>query len=59
MEWIGAAEPAGVNEAHEHVADPGTVERFVEQRVLTVADGALERTFADVIPRPGLCRVAA
>ena len=56
---IGAIEPTGMDDAHEEVSHPGTVLRFVTQGVFAVQDGHLQSPFADVMPRQGLCRVAA
>jgi hypothetical protein len=37
-----------VDQAHEQVAHLGAAQGFVEQRILTVQDGALQRAFAEI-----------
>jgi hypothetical protein len=57
LERLLAVELRRVDEAHEDIADVSPVERLVEERVLPVKDGLLQRTLADKMPRPRLCRV--
>jgi len=55
IEGVGPAQFAGVDQAHEQVADVGAVGRLVEQRVLAVQDGPLQGAFAQIViqGRPG------
>jgi hypothetical protein len=48
-----------VDQAHEHIAQSGAVLSLVAHRVFPVENGHFERAFADIMPTPGLCRVAA
>jgi len=57
VERIGAVELARMNQAHEQITDPGTVQRLMEQCVLAIQDSFLQGTLDDIMPRPGLCRV--
>ena len=56
-EGIGPGELAGVNEAHEEIADVGAMLGAKEETVCAVEDGPLERPLADMMPTAGLCRV--
>src|ERR1039458_7193863 len=56
VEWVGAAQFAGVNQAHEQVADAGPILGLVEQRVLAMQNRFLQCSFANVMPTAGLCR---
>ena len=58
VEGICAGQSAGVDEAHEQIADVGAVFSFVEQRVVAVANRRFQQSLTDVMPTPGLCRVA-
>jgi len=49
VEGIGSVQLAGVNQAHEQIADPGAVQRLVEERVFAVQNGFLEGTLDDVV----------
>ncbi len=49
IQWIGSAEATGMDKAHEHIAQPGAVLRFVSQGVFAVQDGHFEAPLADVI----------
>ena len=49
IEWIGAAQLASVDQAHEQVAYFGAVQRAIEQSVLTMQYRTLEGAFADVV----------
>jgi hypothetical protein len=57
VEGFGAVKLSGVDEAHEDVAHVRAVERLIEEGVLPVEDGLLQRALADRMPRAGLCRV--
>jgi hypothetical protein len=46
-----------VDQAHEQITDPGTIQRLIEECVLAVQNGFLQGTFHDVMPIGGLCRV--
>ena len=59
VEGVDPVEFAGVDQAHMDVAHPGPRKRFIGQRVFAVEDGRLEPPLRDVMPTPGLCRVAA
>ena len=58
VQGVGGTEPAGVDQAHEQVAQPGAVLGFVAQRVFPVEDRHFQGAFADVMPTARLCRVA-
>ena len=49
IEWIDSAESAGVDQAHEHIAQSGTVLSLIAHGVFPVQDGHFERAFADVV----------
>ena len=49
VERVGAAEFAGVDQAHEKIAHLGAVERAVKQRVLAMEHSAFEDLFAKII----------
>jgi hypothetical protein len=49
IEGIGSVQLAGENQAHEQVADAGSVQRFVEERVLAVQNRFLQGTLDDVV----------
>jgi hypothetical protein len=53
VEWVGAAQFAGVNQAREQVADGGPILGLVEQRVLPVQNRFLQCSFANVIVQRG------
>ena len=57
VERIGAVDLAGVDQAHEQIADSGAVQRLIEERVLAVQNGLLQGALDDVMPTAGLCRV--
>ena len=57
VERIGAVELAGMNQAHEQITDPGAVQGLIEECVLAIQDGFLQRALDDIMPPPGLCRV--
>ena len=46
---VGSVEPAGMDEAHEEIADPSSVLGFVTEGVFSVEDGHLQGPFADVV----------
>jgi hypothetical protein len=48
-----------VNQGHEQIANLRPVQRAVEQSVLAVKNGLLQRPLTEVMPTPGLCRVSA
>ncbi len=58
VKGVDAVELAGVDQAHEQVADACAVERLVKHRVLAVQDRLFQGTLTDIMPTPGLCRVA-
>jgi len=49
IQWIGSAKSAGVDQAHEHIAQSGTVLSLVAHRVFPVENGHFEGAFADVV----------
>ena len=49
VERIGVGQFAGVDQAHEQIADFGAVQRAIEQSILAMQHGAFERAFADVV----------
>ncbi len=57
MEGVGAAQFAGVDQAHEKIADLGAIERAVKQSILAMEHRAFQHLFAEIMPIPGLCRV--
>jgi len=59
IERVDPVKFAGVDEAHVNVADSGPVQRFKAQGVFPMEDRHLESAFGDIMPRQGLCRVAA
>jgi len=58
LQWIGGAESAGVDQAHEHIAQPGAVLSLIGHGVLPVENGHFECAFADIViqRRPGLAQ---
>ena len=48
-EGIGTAEFGGVDQTHEHVADPCTVLGQIKQAVLPMKNGLLQTSLADVV----------
>ena len=57
VEGIDAVEVAGVDYAHEAVADFRPMDRLVEKAVFAMQDRALYGLLANVMPPPDLCRV--
>jgi hypothetical protein len=49
VEGIGAGEPAGMDQAHERVADVGALRGLVEKSVLAVKNGPFQHLFAEII----------
>ena len=49
VEGIGIREFAGMDQAHEQIADFGAVQRAIEQSILAMQYGAFERAFADIV----------
>ena len=49
VEGIGSIQLAGVDQAHEQIADTGAVQRSVEERVLAVQNRFLQGTLDDVV----------
>ena len=49
VERIGAIELTGLNEAHEEIADAGTVLGLIEQAIFSVKNGSLEGPFNGVV----------
>ena len=58
VERIRSVQLAGMNETHEQVPNRGTVQRFVEERVLSIQNGFLQRPFNDVVVdgNPGMLK---
>jgi hypothetical protein len=46
-----------VDKAHKEVAHTRPVHRLIEERVLAMQNRLLQRSFGDIMPSPGLCRV--
>jgi hypothetical protein len=46
-----------VNQTHEDVADMGSIGGLEKHGILSMKNGFLQRSFADVMPTAGLCRV--
>ena len=59
VEGVDALEFAGMNKGHEEVADPGPVLGLVEERISSMQYRPLQRSFHQVMPRAGLCRVGS
>jgi hypothetical protein len=57
IKGIGRAPLARINESHKQVADLSAVLGFIEKGSLPMQDGLFQRSFADLMPTPGLCRV--
>jgi hypothetical protein len=57
IERVSLVQFAGMYDAHEEIAHPRTVRRFIEECVLPVQNRLLQSAFGDVMPRTGLCRV--
>src|SRR5262245_12237924 len=53
VERVGPVQLAGVDQAHEQVANAGAVAGLVEQGVLAVQDGLLQRALAQVVVQRG------
>ena len=49
IERVHAVEFAGVDDAHEEIADTGSVKRFVEERVLSLQHGLLQSAFTNIV----------
>src|ERR1017187_3821386 len=49
IQWIGGAESAGVDQAHEPIAQPGAVLSLIAQGVFPVENGHFECAFADIV----------
>ena len=49
VEGISLVQFAGVDQAHEQVADPGAVFGFVKVSVFAVQDGLFQGSFANII----------
>jgi hypothetical protein len=45
----------GIDQAHEQVADAGTVLCLEEQCILAMQDGLLQRAFSDIVIQRGAC----
>ena len=58
VEWLDLVQFRGMNQAHEQIADPRTIQGPIEQRVLSMQDRLLEDSLTNVMPTPGLCRFA-
>jgi hypothetical protein len=54
---IDVAKIAGMDQAHEHIADVGPMLGLEKQRIFPVQDRLFKRLFAKVMPTAGLCRV--
>ena len=46
---IGVIQTTGMNQAHEHIADIGTMFCFVKQGVFSVANAHLESLFTNIV----------
>ena len=57
VERLDLVQFRGMNQAHEQIADPRTVQGPIEQRVLPMQDRLLEDSLTNVMPTAGLCRV--
>src|SRR5579871_6046794 len=55
IERVGVVQLAGVDQAHEQVADAGAVLGLVKKGILAVKDGFLQCTFGDIIVQRGTC----
>ena len=53
IEGVRLIELAGVDQAHEHVADAGPILREIEKRILAMADRFFQSPLADVIVQRG------
>src|ERR1035437_3526092 len=53
VEGVGAAQFAGVDQAHEQVANAGPILGLVKQRVLAVQNRFLQCSFANVVVQRG------
>lgn len=49
VERIDPIEPAGVDQTHEQIPGPGSVEGLVTETIFAVHNGHLESPFADVV----------
>ncbi len=49
VEGIDLVQFAGVDPAHEQIAQRRSVHRLVEERVLTVQNGLLQSAFRDIV----------
>ena len=49
IERVGAAQLAGVDQAHEQVAHLGAVQRLIKQRILAMQDRAFQRPLTDIV----------
>ena len=57
VQGVNMAKLARVNKAHEHLAHRGAVFGLIEEGVLSMEDGFLQRPLAYVMLTAGLCRV--
>jgi len=46
---IDPVEPAGIDQAHEQVADPGTFDGFVAEAVFAMQDGHFQGSLAGIV----------
>jgi hypothetical protein len=53
VEGVGAAQLAGMDQAHELIADLRTVQGAIVQYVLTMQNGALQGSFDDIVIKRG------
>jgi hypothetical protein len=49
VEGVGVAQLTSVNQAHEQVADIRSIQRPIEQRILSVQNGPLQCSFDDIV----------
>src|SRR5260370_40885775 len=49
VERIGAIQLAGVDQAHEKIADTGSISSLVKQRVLAMQDGFLQCPLTNIV----------
>ena len=56
VEGVGSAQLAGVDQAHEQIANLRTMQGAIEQGVLAMQNRPFQGPFCDVMPPAGLCR---
>ena len=53
VERVDLVQFAGVDQAHEEIAHPCTVHRFIEERILAMQNSLLQCSFDDVVVERG------